>query len=136
MNEQRKDDMSHDNFQPPDGMNTEEAAELANVLPPTSGLVGRLREACSGTNYNWQIELHNEAADEIERLRGIVPEVLERLNDELCAENAVLRSKLLDVAMMLRTCGWALRRGTSPDLGERALELLKKHDLLGSPLRA
>ena len=27
--------MSHDNFQPPDGLNTEEAAELANVLPPT-----------------------------------------------------------------------------------------------------
>lgn len=46
------------------------------------------------------------------------------------------QARLLDVAMMLRTCAWALRRGTSPDLGERALELLKKHDLLGSPLRA
>ena len=31
---------------------------------------------------------------EIERLRGIVPEVLERLNDELCAENETLRAKL------------------------------------------
>jgi hypothetical protein len=40
-----------------------------------------------------------------------------------------------DLAMMLRTCAWALRRGTSPDLGERALELLKRNDLLGSPLR-
>jgi hypothetical protein len=45
------------------------------------------------------------------------------------------RKKLLDLAMMLRTCAWALRRGTAPELGERALELLKKHDLLGSPLR-
>ena len=27
------------------------------------------------------------AADEIARLRGIVPEVLERINDELCTEN-------------------------------------------------
>jgi hypothetical protein len=73
---------------------------------------------------------------EIERLRGIVPEVLERLNDELCDENEVLREKLLDVAMSLKVCAWALRRGTAPELGERALELLKKHDLLGSPLRA
>lgn len=42
---------------------------------------------------------------------------------------------VLDLAMMLRTCAWALRRGTSPDLGERALELLKRNGLLGSPLR-
>ena len=27
--------MSHENFQPQDGLNTEEAAELANVPPPT-----------------------------------------------------------------------------------------------------
>lgn len=33
-------------------------------------------------------------AAEIERLRGIVPEVLERLNDELCAENDALRAEL------------------------------------------
>lgn len=46
------------------------------------------------------------------------------------------RQRLLDVAKMLQTCAWALRRGTSPDLGERALELLKRLDLLGSPLRA
>ena len=42
---------------------------------------------------------------------------------------------LADVAMMLKTCAWALRRGSSPDLGERALVLLKKHGLLGTPLR-
>lgn len=35
-------------------------------------------------------------ADEIDRLRGIVPEVLERLNDELCAENERLRAALAD----------------------------------------
>lgn len=73
--------------------------------------------------------------NENQRLRGIVPEVLERLNDELCAENATLRTKLLDVAMSLKVCAWALRRGTAPELGERALELLKKHDILGSVLR-
>ena len=33
-------------------------------------------------------------AHEVERLRGIVPEVLERLNDELCAENERLRALL------------------------------------------
>ena len=43
---------------------------------------------------------------------------------------------LADVAMMLKTCAWALRRGTAPELGERALELLKRHNLLGSPLRS
>ena len=79
---------------------------------------------------------HGECAAEIARLRGIVPEVLERLNDELCAENETLRRKLLDVAMSLKVCAWALRRGTAPELGERALELLKRHDILGSVLRA
>jgi hypothetical protein len=63
-----------------------------------------------------------------------VPDVLERLNDELCTENEALRGTLLDVAMWLKICAWALRRGTAPELGERALELLKNHDLLGSPL--
>lgn len=33
-------------------------------------------------------------AHEVERLRGIVPEVMERLNDELCAENERLRAAL------------------------------------------
>lgn len=32
--------------------------------------------------------------NEIDRLRGIVPEVLERLNDELCVENEQLRAAL------------------------------------------
>jgi len=35
------------------------------------------------------------AANEIERLRGIVPEVLEKLNDELCSENERLRVALV-----------------------------------------
>lgn len=34
--------------------------------------------------------------EENERLRGIVPEVLERLNDELCDENEDLRDALQD----------------------------------------
>lgn len=34
---------------------------------------------------------------EVERLRGIVPEVLERLNDELCDENERLRSALAEL---------------------------------------
>lgn len=42
---------------------------------------------------------------------------------------------LADMAMMLKRCAWALRRGTAPDLGELALELLDKHNLLGSSLR-
>ena len=57
---------------------------------------------------------------------------------EAAADLARLRASdaaLADVAMMLKTCAWALRRGTAPELGERALELLKKHNLLGSPLR-
>ncbi len=57
-------------------------------------------------------------------------------DDQVRALLAAEREKLQDVAMMLRTCAWALRRGTAPELGERALELLKRHDLLGSPLRA
>lgn len=42
---------------------------------------------------------------------------------------------LLDVAMMLKRCAWALRRGTAPDLGESALYLLQKHNLLDGPSR-
>lgn len=40
-------------------------------------------------------ELFYQAA-EIERLRGIVPEVLERLNDELCQENEALQQSLAE----------------------------------------
>jgi hypothetical protein len=40
---------------------------------------------------------------ENQRLRGIVPEVLERLNDELCAENEALRAKL-DKALTVCRC--------------------------------
>lgn len=40
-------------------------------------------------------ELFYQAA-EIERLRGIVPEVLERLNDELCQENQALQQSLAE----------------------------------------
>jgi hypothetical protein len=57
---------------------------------------------------------------------------------EAAAELDRLRARedaLLDVALMLKRCAWALRRGTAPDLGERALYLLQKHDLLGGPLR-
>ena len=52
-------------------------------------LISRLRDLhmqCDG------LSLYAEAADEIERLRLIVPEVLERLNDELCAENERLQA--------------------------------------------
>lgn len=92
------------------------------------------------------------STDIIERLRTDVlwhrrrcNETIARDCEDAANELATLRSKvaaleadaakLLDMAMMLRTCAWALRRGSSPDLGERALELLKKHDLLGSTLR-
>jgi len=57
---------------------------------------------------------------------------------EAAAELERLRAReaaLLDVGMMLKRCAWALRRGTAPDLGERALYLLEKHGLAGSPLR-
>ena len=52
-----------------------------------------------------------------------------------CHERNRLRAALDDVAMALKICAWALRRGTSPALGERALALLKRLGLLGSPLR-
>ncbi len=66
-------------------------------------------------------------SDQAQRLRVALCEEIERL---IAREAA-----LLDVAMMLKRCAWALRRGTAPDLGERALYLLQKHDLLGGPLR-
>jgi hypothetical protein len=62
----------------------------------------------------------------------------QRLRVALCEEIGRLiaqEAALLDVALMLKRCAWALRRGTAPDLGERALYLLQKHDLLGGPLR-
>jgi hypothetical protein len=55
--------------------------------------------------------------------------------ERVFAERHEGRLALADVAMMLKTCAWALRRGTAPEIGERALELLQKHGLLGSPLR-
>ena len=69
-------------------MSTPDALRIANELDYKwqRGLdphEGELRETAA--------ELRRQHA-EIERLRGIVPEVLERLNDELCAENERLRA--------------------------------------------
>jgi len=50
-------------------------------------IVERLREACSGTNYNWQIELHNEAADEIVRLRDWISDEGSRIG--VCTFNVL-----------------------------------------------
>ena len=65
------------------------------------------------TNQELQT-LHNmgneaaDAANEIERLRGIVPEVQEKLNDELCSENERLRTALAAMRPMLdkRRIAW------------------------------
>ena len=72
-------------------------------------------------------EIVNQAAQiaekdaEIARLRGIVPEALEKLNDELCAENEALRadaerlkflrekSAYVGINPHARTCLWVLR---------------------------
>jgi hypothetical protein len=54
------------------GVGIEPPADAGIADPPVVPLEERLREACSGTNYNWQIELHNEAADEIKRLRSVI----------------------------------------------------------------
>ena len=71
-------------------------------------LMGRLLDFCAWERVHrpgpdGQPHIAEWAACEIERLRGIVPEVLERLNDELCAENEALRSKL-DRALTVCRC--------------------------------
>jgi hypothetical protein len=53
------------------------------------------------------------AIDELERLRGIVPAVLEQLNDEMCAENTALARKLGIMA------GWL--EANQPDVFKRGL---------------
>jgi hypothetical protein len=50
-----------------------------------------------------------EMRAEVERLRGIVPEFLEKLNDELCAENERLRAE----AEALRAVAQSLVDGTN-----------------------
>jgi hypothetical protein len=59
-----------------------------------SDIVGRLRTRNGRPDGFGLGPVCDEAAAEIERLRGIVPEVLERLNDELCAENERLRAAI------------------------------------------
>ena len=54
----------------------------------------------------------DEAADELERLRGIVPDVLERLNDEMCSENEQLRAKV--AALEDDAARWQIARKLSP----------------------
>lgn len=64
----------------------------------TDDLIKRLRACAEDPMWADHCEMSKttvlRAADEIERLRGIVPEVLERLNDDLCAENERLRAAL------------------------------------------
>lgn len=72
---------------------------------------------------------------ENERLRGIVPEVLERLNDELCAENERLRAALRQANTQAEYFErqWYLR-GDALEVAVRQNE----HDMLmtGDELRA
>jgi len=49
---------------------------------------------CEHTPNGWCLSCVGKQHAEIERLRGIVPEVLEQLNDELCAENERLRAEI------------------------------------------
>ena len=44
--------------------------------------------------------------EECQRLRGIVPEVLEKLNDELCDENELLKSQC---KVLLEAVEWIAR---------------------------
>ena len=76
-------------------MSTDEtnAARRGSGSNDLLGLVERMRFLASGQDDPHSVAL-TEAADELERLRGIVPEVLERLNDELCAENERLHAEL------------------------------------------
>ena len=57
---------------------------------------------------------------EIERLRGIVPEVLERLNDELCSENEMLRAGLQEcVKYMEDDAHTTLNNWQTSDMSQR-----------------
>ena len=53
--------------------------------------------------------------EENERLRGIVPEVLERLNDELCDENELLKAQRDLLVRTLKDCEIALRTVAKDD---------------------
>ena len=50
-------------------------------------------EACPSINYKAHAAELRRLYEENQRLRGIVPEVLERLNDELCEENERLEQQ-------------------------------------------
>lgn len=71
------------------GAGVERAARDTGEQGEAASLVKRLRQRYSATLHPLDA-LHREAADEIERLKGIIPEVMERLNDELCADNTRL----------------------------------------------
>ena len=54
---------------------------------------------------------------------------MNRLYAETCATQS-------ELAMMLKVCAHRVRHNGDADLGDQAVELLRKHDLIGSPLRA
>ena len=65
-------------------------------------------------------EIVNQAAQiaekdaEIARLRGIVPEALEKLNDELCAENEALRADAERLRHLLQASMTAMQHSRFP----------------------
>jgi hypothetical protein len=67
-----------------------------------------------------------EAADEIERLRGIVPEVLEKLNDELCAENQRMHETLRSLYTALRDRHYGRMPDEVQTAYDKAGELLRR----------
>lgn len=62
-----------------------------------------------------QCEALRRLHEENERLRGIVPEVLERLNDELCNENELLKAQRDLLVRVLKDCEIALRTVAKDD---------------------
>lgn len=102
------------------------------VRPHAIRLASQLQTAAYSHGYEDghpanAVSRQDKYSDQAQRLRLALCEEIDRL---IAREAA-----LADVAMMLKRCAWALRRGTAPELGESALYLLQKHDLLGGPLR-
>ena len=97
--------MSHDDFQPPDPLNTEEIAELRNTMSDTDDIVQRLMvelDACMGAEES-----------KLAWVRGCFQATLEDAFAQLRAENQMLKDERLgiDTTLAILRAHWVSSNG-------------------------
>lgn len=77
---------------------------------------------------------HDKSGDSLDAME-IAEQEFEAMFSQLAAQMTATNNRLADVAMICRLMERRLRQHGHSDLADKAKDLLRRHQLLGSPLR-